>query len=342
MKCQFFLICFLSLVFSINAQHYPPEWIGYLSGEYIYDIQNTKKDRSISETDLKNKLLSTARTNLAKQIKMHVQDVALLNKTSIDGRSFVNYSSNTIFTTDVEMKLVETKTYYNTQTDDMFAIAYINKGGACRFYDNEYSQLVTSLENSLIISENYLKTGFKGKAKEELQSKIGMISNIEDVLSWLNMFGFSSEKLSLYQQKKNLLEQKLKESIAALKHSLVVCLECNASISGSSYNKLQNEIKGDISKTGCSFTSDKSEADYIITIEAYNDEDFVNEISGVKSYFTYVSASVTIEKNGQYIYEDELTVKGGHTRSSYDAAKSGYKEIKQRLSRVITENISEK
>lgn len=78
---------------SVNAQECPPEWVKFTYGGYFYDIQSDKNNRSFSETDFKNHLLNIARTNLAKQIKVSVQDVAELNKVSVDGRTAINYSS---------------------------------------------------------------------------------------------------------------------------------------------------------------------------------------------------------------------------------------------------------
>ena len=186
-----------------------------------------------------------------------------------------------------------------------------------------------------------MQTGYKAKAKNELNSKLAHLQDIEDALFWLNIFDLASDRLNEYQTKKGKVEQQLKQTIADLQHSLTLYIECNARISGKSYPKLQNEVKGLISKEGCNFTTDKTKADYIIKIEANNDEGFMSEVAGFKSYYTYVSATITIDNRvtSQRIYEDEIKVKGGHTRGMNDAVISGYNDIKSLISKTIIENI---
>lgn len=341
------LKAFLYLLFvvplNLGAQQYPLEWQKYTRGEYLFDIQSDIKNISESENEIKNRLADASRVNVAKQIKLKIDDNARLVTVSNNGHTNKSYIASTQFSTNLDMKLVETRTYYNAQTNEAFAVAFIEKGRACRYYENEYFQLINAIESAFIIANNYIQTGYKEKAKTELQAKEKQIQDIEEVLFWLNIFDFSSEQLSQFQIRKSNAEQQLKQTIADLQHSLTIYLECNAQISGVNYPKLQNELKGIIAKEGCSFTTDKSQADYVIVIEACNDEGFENVIAGMKSYFTYISASIVIDKvaTSQRIYEDELTVKGGHTRSISEAAKAGYKEVQKRLGNIITDNVKE-
>lgn len=342
---KIFRILSLSLFVSVNvtAQQYPLEWKQYVAGGYLYDIQNDIRATSESEYSLKNRLADVSRINLAKQVKIKIEDNATLYVTSDNGYTDREYVSLTQFSTNLDMKLVETRTYYNPETNEGYAIAFVEKRDACRYYENEFFQLINTLENTLIIAENYSNTGYKESAKTELKSKLPLLENIEEVLFWLNIFDFSSETLKVYQMRKSNIERQLKQIIADLQHSLLIYLECNAQISGNHYPKLQNEIKGLIAKDGCSFTTDKSEADYAIIINASNDEGFESEFYGVKSYYTYVSASIVIDKilTSQRIYEDELMIKGGHTRGLKEAAIAGYKEIKEKIADTIISKIRE-
>ena len=340
------LLLLLIAILSAEAQEYPLQWYEYMSEGYLYNIQNDKKRASETEYELKKRLADASRVSLASQIKVHVNDVSTQytqSATSGEDLLYTNqsYTSTTKLTTNLNLKLSETLTSYNPQTEEACAITFIERSVATRYYEKECTSLISSIENAFVIANNYVQTGYKEKAKNELNSKLAHLQDIEDALFWLNIFDLASDRLNEYQTKKGKVEQHLKQAIADLQHSLTLYIECNARISGKSYPKLQNEIKGLISKEGCNFTTDKAKADYIIKIESDNDEGFISEIAGIKSYYTYVSAIITIDKRVtlQRIYEDEIKVKGGHTRGMNDAVISGYNNIKSLISKTIIENI---
>lgn len=113
MKRAYIILCSLWVFLSANAQQYPPEWTKYTLGGYMYDIQSDSNDKNLPETDFKDYLLNIARTNLAKQVQVRVQDAANLDKQSVNGRTTITYSASTNFSTNVNLKLVETKTAYD-------------------------------------------------------------------------------------------------------------------------------------------------------------------------------------------------------------------------------------
>ena len=61
------------------------------------------------------------------------------------------------------------------------------------------------------------------------------------------------------------------------------------------------------------------------------------------SYFAYADARITIDKGAtsQRIYENEISVKGGHTQNYTQAAKTAYKDLSRQLSEIIEGNIRE-
>lgn len=332
-------IFFLLMAFlCVAAQECPPEWGKYTYGGYLYDIQSDNNNRDLSEIDFRNYLLNIARTNLAKQIQIRVQDVAQLNKVSTNGSTAINYTSNTKFLTDVNMKLVETKTFYNPTLRKGYAIAYIDRDVALKYYRNELMLIYNNVNNSVVLADNFVSAGFKSRAQTELASSLKYFKSLHESLFWMNIFGASQSELSGWQQRFNAIEQDMHRKLADLKHGIVIYLSCNADIFGESYPTLQEELKGILSVEGCSFTSIPENADWLITIRCK-----ARESSGVKfgssnAYFSYVDAHVIIDKviTSQRIYEDNVSVKGGHTLGYYDAAKDGYKSIKQRLGAIIT------
>lgn len=339
---NFLLICLLWIPLSVLSDEIPAEWNEFTVGGYIYDVQSDVNINS-SETELKNNLLNIARTNLAKQIQVSVKDVASLDKNMLNGRTSVSYSSSTQFSTNVNLKLVETKTYYNAATKTGYAIAYINKERARNYYSNELQLVYNKIQTSIQVTNNFISTGFKYKAKQEIQRAQPLVKKTDEPLLWLNVYGISNAELQAWQNKVNSARQEIEQLIADLNHATCIYLSCSADIFGKSYSKLANEIKGILSAEGCSFTTNKAEADWVITVTSTAREYNRLNMGNSSSYFSYVDTSITIDKvkTSQRIYEDEISVKGGHTISFQEAAQAAMKDTKKQIGTILIQTIKQ-
>lgn len=341
MKACVSILFILWAFFGINAKECPPEWLKYTSGGFFYDIQHDQNNRNLSETDFKNKLLDIARVSLAKQIKVSIRDVADIDKKVINGNSTIKYSSLTSLSTDIDMALVETRTLYDSYSKEGYAIAYIDKEAARYFYINELTRVSNKIKNNLALADSYVESGFKKKAEGELEESQTYFSSVDESLFWLNIFGASQSTISNWQQDFSLIEQTIKQKLAELKHSTRIYLSCEADIFGTPYPKLENEVKGLLAADGCSFVDLPDKADWSIKITCSAEQHNIVKIGNVNSYFTYVNAHIIIEKTAtsQRIYEDEISVKGGHNLGYGQAAKKAYNEIKEQLGKTIKEVI---
>lgn len=331
------VLCMCGMCGQSRAQDYPPEWVQYTFGGYLFDFQNDYNSRNYSETEFKNYLLNIARTNLAKQVKVQVQDFAQMNKSAVDGRTSITYGSVTTFSTDVDLKLVETQTKYNPATKEGFAIACISKERGRSFYTNELMMLANKIENGITMAENYIDAGFKPKAQAELEKSLPYFEKVEEPLFWMNFFGVPQADLGQWQNRLNTDEQTVKNMLAELKHGTLICIKCKADLFGASYPTLQNELKGVLSDMGCSFTDDCTAADWSITVNCYAREYTRVQVGATETFFAYVDTEVTIDKvlTSQRIAEDEISVKGGHTHDYRAAAHTAYKDVKDKIAELI-------
>lgn len=341
MKRAFVILCSLLVFMSVNAQQYPPEWTKFTLGGYMFDIQSGCNEKNLPETDFKNDLLNIARTNLAKQVQVQVQDLANIDKLSVDGKTVITYSANTKISTNVNLKLVETRTLYDLDTKVGYAIAYINRDAARNYYQNELMLVYNKIENSIILAENFVEAGLKLKAKSELESSLQLFALIDEPLLWINIFGASQQNIAEWAKRFSAKEQTVKSMLANLKHTTAIYLSCSADVFGKPYPTLQNELKGILATNGCNFTDNPADADWSITITCSAREHSVVTMGNTKSYFSYVDAHIIINKTttGQRIYEDEVSIKGGHTFGYPEAARTGYKEISQKIGGIIKENM---
>lgn len=342
MKRSFVLLTFAIVSLIVNAQQYPAEWVVYTHSGYLSDIQSDINHDDMPATAFKEGLLGIARTNIAKQVQLRVQDVAKIDKQSNNGQTSVHYASSTLFSTDVDLELVETKTYYNPATKEGFAIAYINKAKARQYYKNELEMLINTIESSVTMARKYIDTGFKEQARKELIKISKQFDKKDKPIFWLNTFEIAAQELLQLQNKITVLDQTVKQMIADLRYATTICLQCNSELLGQNYPAFNGELKGILSTGGCSFTDDITCADFVIKVTATSREGSAMPVGGVTAYFAYVDASITITKMAtmQVIYENELTVKGSHTRNYSEAAKSGYKELKKRVTSVIKTHIN--
>ena len=328
MRKLLLLSALLTITMVATAQNYPSDWVKYTSDAYFHDIE--------SDAD-KQAALDRARTNLAKQIQVRVDEVSQRETYVVDGKSSLLYSSQKNLSTNVDMSLAEIKSQYNESQGKYYVMVYINKSEACTYYENEVKMLISNTDNAIHIADNYLGSGFKSKAKTELQNALALFDDAGRPFFWLNVFGLDKFQIHQYLKQVHGNEQAVKQKLADLEYGTTYCIKGDADLFGSRYVKLMNEVKGDLSASGCNFVDDASKADYVITIKAKARE--YNTFQG--AYFTYVDAAVTIDKNAtnQRIFEDEISIKGSHTLSYNEAGRDGYKRIRKEITKMLKENI---
>lgn len=317
-------------VFAVSAQQYPSEWVRYTSDGYFHDIESSVN---------KQEALDQARTNLARQIQVRVAEVSQMKKNSINGRSSISYSSSKTLSTDVDMNLSETKSYYDASQGKHYVMVFIDKAAACTYYENEVKMLISNTGNAITIADNYIGTGFKTKAKTELENALRLFDKAGNAFLWLNVFGLDDYKIQQYLNDVHGNEQTIKQKIADLEYGTTYCVICEADMFGKRYVKLANEVKGELSAQGCNFVNDAANADIVINISASARK--YNQFQG--AYFTYIDAVVSIDKTatGQRIFEDEVSIKGAHTLSYDEAARDGYKQITKEITKILKENIKQ-
>lgn len=336
-----FLLVFSIVHYTLMAQNYPVEWKQYTSDGYVSSIQSDNNQDNKLETDFKNYLINIARTNLAQQIKVKVSDYAQLNKVSINGNTGTIYSSTTSFSTDLNLKLVETKAYYNAFSQRGYAIAYINKNKAISSYEKDIRIIFNKVNNAIAVADTYIETGFKTKARSELENVKHVFRDLDEPFFWLSIFDYPEYELKDLLAEKTVLEQTLVRKLANLQHGINVYINCSADMFGVPYLQLSGDIKESLSSLGCNFLPSPSGADWVVTVRSAAEEYNKVSMGANSAYFSYIHANLSLVKTatGQKIYEGELSEKGSHTHNYNQAARDGYKNIVKQISEVLKNNI---
>lgn len=328
---------------NIVAQECPPEWVQYTTGSrYLYNIEKEVNESRGSETEFKNALLDIARTNLAKQIKVQVVDRTVMEKLAVNGRSSVRFGARTDFSTDVDMELVQTKTLYNSSTRQGWAIAYIDKAAAGTFYKNKVEVLLRKADNTLTNANNYILSGFKGKASDEASAMLAEFAQLDEIFYWLSFFGLSQGELGSLLDRCSTRQQALKKLEIQVKNGIIIYLSVSADLFGNPYPNLQSRLKGALASAKHSFSDSPDSADWLIEVSASAREYNITG-EGISTFHAKVDAFVKVIKTAtdQHIFEDEITTKGSHTRGYAEAARIAYGDLEKELSALIQNSINE-
>lgn len=326
---RLFLVAVLLVVGGVaEAQNYPQEWNRYTSDTYYHDIEYAAS---------KQDALDRARTNLARQIQVRVSEVSRMDKQVVNGRTSTFYNSTQSLNTDVDMSLVESRSHYSQADGQHYVLVFIDKAAAATYYENEVKMLISNADNALSVASNYVVSGFKQKAKTELQTAQKLFDGAAKPFFWLNVFGLDDVRLHSYLDAIHSREQSVRQMVSDLEYGTTYCVVCQADLFGKSYAKLVGEVKGALAAQGCNFVDDPTKADYVIRINASARK--YNTFQG--AYFTYIDAAVSIDKTatGQRIFEDETSVKGSHTLGYDEAARDGYKKTINEITKLLKENI---
>lgn len=335
-----YIVLFMIMVgwiVTASAQSYPMEWTRYMSDSYLSVIECSHNDQNLSESEFKNQLLNTAYANLSKKVNLEVREVANLDKQSINGYTQIGYTSSTDFSTQADMKLVDSKSMYDARSQEGCVVVYIDKYAARTYYKNTVEQIINKVDNAVTTANNYVVSGFKDKARNELKSVEKFFSGLDEPFFWLNFLGMNQAEMEELLERCNVRQRTIKQMLADLTYGTRIFLSCAADLFGQSYENLGSELKAALASNKYSFTDDPMEADWIVEISVKAREYNTVVYEARTAYFAYVDAKISIDKTAtmQRIYENEISVKGGHTRNYKEAGRSAYVSLSEELEKLL-------
>ena len=306
----------LCMVLVIDAQNYPSEWRRFTTDDFYSDVESaaTKQDA-----------LDLALSNLARQIQVKVKEVSQMDKNAVNGRSSVLYSSSKSFSTDVDMSLVESKNYYDESQGKYYVIVYLDKEAACIYYENEVKMLLTNVGSAISTADNYVKTGFKSKAREELQGALRLFEGAGNPFFWLNVFGFTEYRLQNYLADVREKEQIVKRGLADLEYGTTYCVVCQADLF---------DILKISALAAALMLPQLSEAQKNFFVKVEN----IKNVNSVKQNPIVYSLPKTV-LSVKVTAVNEISVKGSHTLSYDEAARDGYKTVTKEIKKMLKDNI---
>lgn len=352
------LLIVIFSILSLTTFSQQPDWyddnqraFNYPVKQYFVGFAEGQKRSNESLEAVMSRIKNAARVEAVSTIRVHVQNTTNINGLSrtlesMEGtfyQSIEEFSSHTQTSVEMEIPGLQIESWRNPQTGKIAAFAYVKKATLIRQLEKKITVGLTKIETSLDQIDQLIATGQKIQARELAQKTLPQFYEIDETQKILAAVDENADEETLQLQETRTLQHRLTDIIANLKNGINIYLICNAYMFGQTYNALKGEIQGALSPMGCTFVRNTQEADWIITVTAtareYNKSDF----GGVSSYFAYVDAKISIEKGAtdQRVYEDAISEKGGHTHNYEQAARTAYKDISPKISKIIKEQIQQ-
>lgn len=252
---------------------------------------------------------------------------------------YQQFSSNTTLATKMDIPGLKIDSYKKGNL--VAAFAYVKKSDLKRQLEKQITMGLTRIETQLDNIEELMNNGQKMEARSRIEPIVKDFLPVEKNQELLLAVDANADAESLQLNETKALQQRYMKMKAALKNGVYVALHCNSDLFDGSYDAMAEQIKGNLSSLGCTFTSKDSEADWIVTVNSAAREFSQSNFGSSSTFFTYVDSKISIKKakTGQVIYADELSVKGGDTRDYVRAGIAGYKELTPKISAIIKQQI---
>ena len=138
----------LTALFSLAgySQNYPKEWDEYLTPAYFYSLKHEVNKSGDSGAECVEALLAAARRDIASQIKVNVTTVTQFKDHDVNGQAETEYSSSVSFSSDVTLRYVETRTFYDKRKKTGYALAFLSKQDLQDIYDARANKVTSMLK----------------------------------------------------------------------------------------------------------------------------------------------------------------------------------------------------
>lgn len=302
-------------------------------GETIEKALTRAKDEARVEA------ASTIRMFVEKEITTTNRSVVLQTNKTFDERITEVFESRGRMTVSMEIPGLKVESYQDPRTKIIAAFAYVSKKELIRKTEKQITVILTKIEYTLESVNAMIDRGDKVKARETAAGTLEQFAQLDELQKLLLAVSDDSDALQLDES--NRLKEQMLSLCSSLKHGIRICFQCVATLDGQLYPTLEKEIKGQLSDIGCEYVKSADLADWVIILNASTRQYNKNVTGSVTSYFSYVDAKLSIDKQAtsQRIFEDEIHQKGGHTLSFAEAERAAYKDIIKPIAKTIKDLI---
>lgn len=344
-KLQTLLIALLSA--TIAAGQIAPNWLktqdreqNYPASTFIYGFITGNARAGETQASAELRLRKNAQAELTEKILVQVRSSKQLNtERTAQGGNGANEQINSTFTsnvsTETNLELANIKTDTYSENGLLYAFAYVNKYELIGYYTASLNMNVQQLESVLTTAQQLEQSGEKSKARTQYETASVLLTKIElaqDVLVALDA-GAATHREKTVQYRNTIVQ-----ALARLSQGVYVFVESSEDMFGKASQLISNKVKSELSKKGCSFTNDRSQADYVVQIKASARKH--GEPGQIVFCYADVEVALVKTQSGKTLYQEELSQKGGHTTYE-NAARDAFNKVGDTIAANLTEKLAE-
>lgn len=325
-----------------NAQkECPEEWQAYTTDKHYSYLQPGENEEIKPEDDFLSGLEKNAINHLLKSVKVAVHNYVALQTLRIDEDAVVSYLEENGYNSNVGLKIIEKKRFYNNYTHHGCVIAYIEKESASKLYCDDISSSQKTITEALSKAKDFIAAGKNDSARFALESIAPKLKSNSSELILLKVFGCNQETIDALREKHMQCIVNLKECFRTIGPKIMVAVDYSADVFGTPYWDMQESIKDWLATRGIGYSTDKASADYVLVIRSSSRKYNTMSNGTQTTYYSYVDANVTLQKKSEAkpVYDNKLSVKGSFLKSYNEAAYVAYRDLENKLLKILEDNI---
>ena len=340
------VILFISVSLTLYGQGVP-DWLDedfrrmkYPDNVYFTGFAYGEVSAARSLQDATQQLKTEAQADLSRKIRVQITSLSqtATSSTSHNGR----YSENETFTgraaaeSSAEIVGVKTESYYDAKTRLVYAFACVNRDELEGYYKSSLGMNLTQVEGLLQTVGSLEAGNEKAKARQQLEAVQSLFAKVRYAQDLLTAVDINATPDDLQQQKTEQLYNTFAQMQARLSQGVYVYVECRESNFSEQTSLVENKLKAELAKMGCSFVNDPLQSDFLLKIKAtthYNGDN-----RGISVCRADVSVSLTDTHKAKSIFQDEFSQKGLSTsrvRAGQKALEDAAPVIAQKISSWI-------
>jgi len=330
-------IFLLALLYaSTGAGQTSPNWLqsdererNYPSSVFITGFTPGNVRAGETQTDAEARLRKDALAYVTEAIRVQVnsekQKRDTRTKTQTTGKEESEqihsiFESTVNTSTSLELTGVKTDSYIDNSKGLIYGFACVNKYELIGYYNASLTMTMQQLESALNTAKQLEASGEKPKARKQYEDAAPLLVKIEqaqDVLIALD------RNATIQHDKTAQYRSDIIQALARLSQGVYIYIESKEDMFGKSSSLISNKVKSILSKNGCSFTTNASQADFILKLNASARK------HGNSGQIVFCYADVEVEfiktQTQKTVYQEELKEKGGHTTYE-NAAREAFEE----------------
>ena len=232
------------------------------------------------------------------------------------------------------------ESWHNPKTNEVFAFAWAKKEDLVRTQKKQIISQITRAEMALEEAESLLAEGEKGAANKAIAKAMEQLQQREEQQQVVQNVDVTPHMEDIAFAESNVLKQRVTKLQQQLKNGVYVYIGGDVTIFDKSYPILIQQIKKEISPIGCTFTTNESEADWVVRLQGTIQEYNTLQKTSYRAFVVMADIAIEIEKKGQIVYSGNVSKKGVHTNNTELAAKEAYSEASKDIAAQISEIIN--